>query len=68
MSPFCQELCEMEAELDGLEADYRTKVDDANKLINEAEVNKQAVDAIKEKYEKEYGNDTSKWTEDAAKE
>ncbi len=63
-----KELCDMEEELDGLESDYRTKVDDANKLLDEAGVNKQAVDAIKEKYEKEYGSDTSKWSEDAAKE
>ena len=63
-----EELCKMEDELDTLEADYRTKVDDANKLLDEAQVNKQAVDAIKEKYEKEYGTDTSKWSEEAAKE
>ena len=63
-----EDLCKMEDELDTLEADYRTKVDDANKLLDEAQVNKQSVDAIKEKYEKEYGSDTSKWSEDAAKE
>ena len=58
----------MEDALDGLEEDYRTKVDEANKLLDEAEVNKKAVDDIKAKYEKEYGTDTSKWTEEAAKE
>lgn len=63
-----KELVDMENELDTLEADYRTKVDDANKLLDEAQVNKQSVDAIKEKYEKEYGTDTSKWSEAAAKE
>ena len=63
-----EDLCKMEDELDTLEADYRTKVGDANKLLDEAQVNKQAVDAIKEKYEKEYGTDTSKWSEEAAKE
>ena len=63
-----EDLCKMEDELDTLETEYRTKVDDANKLLDEAQVNKQAVDAIKEKYEKEYGTDTSKWSEDAAKE
>ncbi len=63
-----KELVEMENELDALEADYRTKVDDANKLLDEAGVDKQAVDQIKEKYEKEFGSDTSKWSEDAAKE
>ena len=63
-----KELCDMEDALDGLEEDYRTKVDEANKLLDEAEVNKKAVDDIKAKYEKEYGTDTSKWTEEAAKE
>ena len=63
-----EDLCKMEEELDGLEADYRTKVDDANKLLDEAQINKKSVDEIKEKYEKEYGSDTSKWSEDAAKE
>ena len=63
-----KELCEMENQLDSLEADYRTKVDDANKLLDEAQVNKQSVDSLKEKYEKEFGTDTSKWSESAAKE
>ena len=63
-----KELCEMENQLDTLEADYRTKVEDANKLLDEAQVNKQSVDALKEKYEKEFGTDTSKWSEAAAKE
>lgn len=63
-----KELCEMEDALDGLEEEYRTKVDDANKLLDEAETAKKVVDEIKAKYEKEYGTDTSKWTEEAAKE
>ena len=63
-----KKLVDMESKLDELETDYRTKVDSANTLLDEAQVNKKAVDAIKEKYEKEYGTDTSKWTKDAAKE
>ena len=63
-----KKLVDMEKNLDGLEEDYKGKVDAANKLLDEAATEKQAVDAIKEKYEKEYGKDTSKWSESAAKE
>ena len=63
-----KELVEMEANIDKLEEAYKTKVEDANKLLDEAKVDKEAVDALKEKYEAKYGNDTTKWEEDAAKE
>ena len=63
-----KELVDMEANLDKLEEAYKTKVEDANKLLDEAKVNKEAVDALKEKYEAKYGKDTTKWNEDAAKE
>jgi hypothetical protein len=62
-----KELVEMENNLDSLEDSYRTKVEEANSLLDTAANEKTVVDDLKEKYEKEYGTDISHWSEDAVK-
>jgi hypothetical protein len=63
-----KELVDMEKNLDTLEDSYKTKVEEANSLLDNAANERKIVDGLKEKFEKEYGTDTSKWSEEAVKE
>lgn len=45
---------------------YQTKVTEVNSLLSQVSENKQSMESIYNKYSEEYGEDTTKWTEEAA--
>ena len=47
---------------------YNETIEETNKVLQEVTKNKQAMEDLKVKYEEEYGEDTTQWTEEAANE
>ena len=47
---------------------YNETIEETNKVLQEVTENKQAMEDLKVKYEEEYGEDTTQWTEEAANE
>lgn len=47
---------------------YNETIEETNKVLQEVTKNKQAMEDLKVKYEEEFGEDTTQWTEEAANE
>lgn len=47
---------------------YNDTIDKTNEMLQAVTENKQSMEDLKTKYEKEFGEDTTQWSEDAAKE
>ena len=68
LSSYDENVCELKENLDVALEEYETAVEDTNAALEAVTESKTNMEAIQEKYEKEFGEDTSKWSEEAATE
>lgn len=68
LSSYDENVCELKENLDVALEEYETAVEDTNAALEAVTESKNNMEAIQEKYEKEFGEDTSKWSEEAATE
>ncbi len=59
---------QLKTDLDTARENYKTVADETNTLVKEASANKAKVDELKEKFDKEFGADESKWSKEAVEE
>ncbi len=55
-------------EMSEAKVSYNDTIDKTNEMLQAVTENKQSMEDLKTKYEKEFGEDTTQWSEDAAKE
>lgn len=63
-----EKVVELYDEMVGAKVAYNETIEETNKVLQEVTENKQAMEDLKVKYEEEYGEDTTQWTEEAANE
>lgn len=68
LSSYDENVCELKDNLDVALEEYEAAVEDTNAALEAVTESKTNMEAIQEKYEAEFGEDTSKWSEEAATE